>query len=143
MKKPFGNNTYCGPAVLSMVFHISTDDAAAHVRKITGKRFVKWMNHSHMAQALSANTIGDGKSYVVSPSRPTLKKVSDEHFKPSGYYVVLITGHFILVHNGIVYDNNYYHGDKVSTLYRRKVVRFWEVIMTKQGNYRINLERGK
>ena len=97
MHKVTGKNSYCGPFAIAALTGRTTDDVAALVRSFTGRRYIKWMCTSDVERALrrlgrTVRTTRFGKA-------PTLNQWINKYAKPDTSYVVLVTGHFIVVRN--------------------------------------------
>lgn len=71
---PNKGNSYCGPAVVSSIARITTDEAARIIRSITGERAVRGTSHGTISAALSA--VGfltrEVSRYTEAGTRPTL-----------------------------------------------------------------------
>lgn len=103
-----GKNRYCGPGALSILTGYATDETAAVLRDITGKRAIFGIHHRAMLQALARFGM---KTYPlpIEPKQFTLGKwIADHEFKAAhahpdfksrwyGRYLVCITGHYCVV----------------------------------------------
>jgi hypothetical protein len=92
-----GFNTFCGPAVLSALFGITTDEAAAWVRRISPWR--KQVRGIYTRELLQLVREQEWETILMPPycrSVKTLLKVNRADY-PSGIYLLNITGHFILL----------------------------------------------
>ena len=107
-----GRNTYCGPAALSALADISTDDAARRIRDITGDRAIRgvsprdlhaaaktfglrlrWTEYSridHEASRMYRRIVRI--EYIPAP--PTLGRYLKD--APPGRHVIAVTGHYIV-----------------------------------------------
>src|SRR5690242_4309825 len=47
-----GKNRYCGPGALAMLFGCSTDEAAAVLREVSGKTYIKGIEPAAMLRAV-------------------------------------------------------------------------------------------
>lgn len=102
-----GRNPWCGPTALSSVLGITTDHAAAVLRGITGKFWVRGVFQIHLYQALvhlgcevEVELFGD---HLGKP-RPTMNEWSIEQFSAQSQTprIVNYAGHY-----GAVLQNNY------------------------------------
>lgn len=97
-----GKNRYCGPAVISALTGVDTDDAARLIRHYTGKRAVKGTGTRSIKQALYACgiyalTIAD---YRTSKARPTLAgwlKENKSLRTPGKVFLIAAGNHWQLV----------------------------------------------
>lgn len=126
---PFGNNRYCGPAALAYLLRTDPDAAAALLRWVSGKRAIRGMARGYMLAAL--------REYGMVPSlldvKPaiTLRRWLDE-VQPSvteAEYLVIITGHYLVVHGDRWFDNRCHYGKPHarSPYLRRRVQRAWRI----------------
>ena len=99
MKIPTGKNRYCGPFAIAALTGGTTDDASRLVRSFTGRRYIKWMYTSEVAKALQLRGKAIRRVNWRRRERPTLNQWINTHAKPDTSYVVLVTGHFIVVSN--------------------------------------------
>lgn len=127
MSKPFGKNGYCGPLVLSVLSGKSTDECGLLASR-NGKP-LKAMFNFQLQESLELLGIQfqkykpamqrSGKSYPY----PTLKQWMDQFRRPSEQdvpFVVVITGHYILVKGNQICDT-YTEGKWVDVSdYKRK-----------------------
>lgn len=99
MKIPTGKNKYCGPFAIAALTGGTTDDAARLVRSFTGRPAIKWMYTSEVRQALEKR--GKRTRYKNCRQKEgwTLNRWINEIAKPDTSYVVLVTGHFVVVSN--------------------------------------------
>lgn len=116
LHKPHGKNRYCGPAAISAVTGVSTDEAAAVVRHLTGKRSVKGMHDGEMVRALSAlgatvQEIARGGKRIEQKTgklrAPNLKEWMDARSEEhrGALIVAIVTGHFVAIKGDIVVDS--------------------------------------
>ncbi len=110
---------WCGPAAISALTGYSTTEVSRLVarsrnnRRGAGRfsgtrsvRGVKAMTDREVSSALEALGYKARTSRVISGGREaTLAQWARDHADPIGSYVVLITGHFVAVHNGQIIDN--------------------------------------
>lgn len=132
MIKPGGKNHYCGPFVIGYLAGIDSDEAAKEIRKVSGQRAVKWTWTRHLNRVLTNLGIcKKGDDAMVSPGGIkgcTWKAWSHNHMKPKSLYLVLITGHFIIVDAGVVKDNYLFNGTLAKDMPARKRVKhYWEI----------------
>jgi len=124
MIKPGGKNRYCGPFAIGYLAGINSDEAAKEIRKVSGQRAVKWTWTRHIAKVLTNLGI---KGKMVTPEC-TWKAWSYEHMKPKSLYLVLITGHFIIVDAGVIKDNYLFNETLAKDMPARKRVKhYWEI----------------
>lgn len=94
-----GHNRYCGPAALSMIAKIDTAEAAALLRKISGKTSIKTVHMVQMRAALEAK--GFRVERVELPAeKVTLAawlKANPTSKRGTGVYLILCAHHFITV----------------------------------------------
>lgn len=93
-----GHNRYCGPGALSIILRIDTGEAAALLRKVTGRRQITGVHEPWMRRAL------ESKGYRVQsqpvPDKITLAGWLKEHpVSQRGTKVYLITAgnHYVVV----------------------------------------------
>ena len=99
MKTPQGKNRYCGPFAIAALTGGTTDDASRLVRSFTGRRAIKYMYTDELKEALIRR--GKKLKHISFPKgcRPTLSQWIAKHAKPDTSYVVLVTGHYVVVSN--------------------------------------------
>lgn len=116
MSKPFGDNGFCGPLVLSVLSGKSTDECGLLASK-TGKPLGPMFNHQ-LQDSLELLGISFQRyksamrrCYISKYNRtlpyPTLKQWMDQFRRPSEHdmpFVVVITGHYILVKGDKICD---------------------------------------
>lgn len=129
--QPTGSNGYCGPYVLSALTGFTTDDVAKTIRDLTGRRYVKFVRSSEIGRTLAA--YGLKYEHRQYGDRPLSEWLGYDR-RPEGTYIVLASRHFVLVHEGMVYDNGCWgcsEGMDLETFRRRhgrkRVKRVWEV----------------
>lgn len=127
-------NHYCGPFALSFLLGIGTDEAARRIRAMRRRKGVKCYRVRGVYPPELRNCIHGG-GYDVgainsNENAPTLarwlKTYKDERKKHT--FVVVLTGHFIVVKGRKIYDNRYPDGVFLKRFKgRRKRVRafFW------------------
>ena len=125
--EPTGKNSYCGPYVLSAVTGYTTDDIATSIRKIWGRKRVRTTYSSEVTAILREY----GIKFEESLFYRTLREYSD-YIRPNDTYIILITGHFVLVHENHVYDNGPCKDGipletYLSTCGRKRVKRVWTI----------------
>jgi hypothetical protein len=100
-----GRNSYCGPAVISTLTGMTTDSAAEIVRRRTGQRVVKGMYTRELRDALYSLGITSDVRPVT--GKPTLNQWMTHHRENSkSTYLVVVTGHFIVVQQSHMIDNH-------------------------------------
>lgn len=85
-------NSFCGPAALSSVFCISTSDAAAVIRDISGKAKIFGVHNWQLTGAMHSL----GASFVEVTPKGTRSRLEDfaRNIEP-GTYIVNVTGHYV------------------------------------------------
>ena len=130
-----GRNSYCGPAAISTVAGVTTDEAARirHERRPC-RRPVRGCHYREVLHALSL------LGYVCKPAadveytraqRPTLKQWLAERASEdtSQVFLVNVTGHFIVIRGSILVDSHYRNGELIEDVggLRRRVKRAWKL----------------
>lgn len=88
----FGNNTYCGPSVMSAIAGINTDEAARIISSITGKKRVTGVYEEHLRIAF--DLIG----FKTEKIQVTANTVFGNLFHlTNGIYVFTVPGHYIAI----------------------------------------------
>ncbi|HEX5426614.1 MAG TPA: hypothetical protein VFW94_23960 [Candidatus Acidoferrales bacterium] len=133
---PYGRNSYCGPAALAYVTRTDPDTAAAHLRRWGRLRAVKGVSNDLLQFTMRQLGI---QFHFCMPTqlrwnskrgkwiKPTLSCWMDA--VPDGEYIVNITGHYIVVHNDLVFDNRFHLGKSVCVCpyLRRRVKAAWRI----------------
>lgn len=85
-------NRYCGPAALSCVFGISTGDAAALLRDVSGARKIIGVTNDDLTRAMYQ--LG-AKLVQNVPARKRMHLDEFARCLEAGIYVVNVTGHYV------------------------------------------------
>ena len=129
------SNRYCGPAALALIAGIHVDDSARILRETTGKRAIK----SCSVHGLTAGLMRCG--YLTFPiargpmiprgMRPTLTGFLRDigGLRETETALVLITGHYVVLRGGMLYDNRNAGGIEIagSRYSRCRVIQGWRV----------------
>jgi hypothetical protein len=94
-----GHNRYCGPAALSMIARIDTAEAAALLRKVSGKTSIKGAHTHHMRRALELKGFRVQR-VELPPEKVTLAawlKANPTSKRGTGVYLIACAHHFITV----------------------------------------------
>jgi hypothetical protein len=130
---PYGKNTYCGPAALAYILRESPDVAAARLRDVSGRRSIRGTHRQHMLSALERANV-----FAVPAMPPTrlnprlgqyLRHLGHPHSPIRGEYLIVVTGHYIVVHDGLYFDNRCHLGkplDRCPYLLKR-VRAAWQI----------------
>lgn len=92
-----GRNRYCGPGALAILLGLDTDEAAARLRAVTGRRAIRrigWFAMVLVINQRDARAVPCG----VAPGA-TLRSFADA-LVFDGVYLVNITGHFVVLRKG-------------------------------------------
>ncbi len=89
-------NRFCGPGALAMLLAIGTDEAAALLRQVNGKRSVFGVVERHMVDALRS---AGARAYPVPLTVDRVETLQAfARTTPQGNYLVAVTGHYVAVH---------------------------------------------
>jgi len=117
-------NGYCGPFALAYVLRVSTGDAAAILRKLTGKRAIIGVTVAQMHGALQdhckrvlAWPQGKAKwpsqlppsyfnAHTFGAAQPTVREFWEAFGGPDRVYVLDVPGHYMVLDGDRLYDNN-------------------------------------
>lgn len=86
-------NGFCGPGALAMLLAIGTDEAAALIRKVSGKVAVFGVQPEYMLAAL--RSAGARVDLVAGGLKPALQQWAFD--QQPGCYLVNVTGHYVAV----------------------------------------------
>jgi hypothetical protein len=122
-------NRYCGPFVLAHVAGISTGEAAAVLRLVTGRKAIKSVHGAELARGLRHLKVEvlQFDSWLHEPTlrRPTLNQWRKNR---KGTYIVNITGHFAVLRGTTIWDNQHPEGVHIADYPNRKrMKRVWQV----------------
>jgi hypothetical protein len=129
---PFGRNDYCGPVALAYLTRTNPDVAAAALRAVCGRQAIRGIESVFMIIAMTRQGY---KAY--SASKPYSWIETKEMFRDwlkshcsDAEYLVNITGHYIVVHNGLYFDNHCHLGKTLDCCpyLRRRVVKAWRIV---------------
>lgn len=90
----FGLNTFCGPAVLSVLTGESTDRCAAVISSVSGRKEIKAVNRAHLKEAFKRLKF-DVETTAHSGS--SLYGVLYRMHRQNGLYVVFVPHHVVAV----------------------------------------------
>lgn len=109
---PFGKNNYCGPCALAYVLRTDPDSAAALLREVSGKRAIRGTYNHHMISAMARRGILVTKlPFRIVAKMHYGRLVTWAAEQNSGdEYLVNVTGHYLILHRGIVYDSHKHLG---------------------------------
>ena len=112
LKPVKGGNRFCGPAAISTITGISTDDASRIIRHITGRRQVTWTSTHEVHQAMQ------WRGYRIVEKRmdgdnPTLARWLRERQNRRATYLINVTNHWVVVRGNKFVDSK--HRDPVNT----------------------------
>lgn len=131
---PFGKNRYCGPAALAYLLRTCPDTAAYILRDVTGRRAICGTNSTDMVKALERFGLGAiprARRYAPGAPRPCRKTdqrtlaqwLELEKPGPQDEYLVVVTGHWIVVHGNRWFDSRCHLGKPLALCpYLRKRV---------------------
>jgi hypothetical protein len=95
-KVRFGENVYCGPAVISAICEITTDDAARYINYYRGKSSDSKVTGANLSELKWVLSHLDYET----EDKPKLANMSLYRFllsvKEEAYYIVCVPGHFII-----------------------------------------------
>lgn len=112
-------NNYCGPAALSAIAGITSEQAAALLRHIGGRRAICTTYDREMIGAMKALGLKIQQKHFF--GKPTVKKWK----RPKGKLLVAVTGHYICVQSGKFWDNYNQTGTPLKKISRKKVCQAW------------------
>lgn len=123
---PPGKNTFCGPYVLAAVTGKTTDEISAMVRNMYGRSMIKKMYPRELHAVLKVCKVDYAHRRFHPPCTWTFWL--GYHRVPSRTYIVFVTGHYVLVHNGRVYDHKSgMKGFGLNYYSRKRVIEVWEI----------------
>ena len=106
--KPHGRNGYCGPAALSAIFNISTDQVAQIIRLRTGRAQIKstsgWELCGCVQQINLRLDLEIGWRFSEAYEGHTLRYFY-EHDIPTGHWLLNCTTHWIVYHDSYLVDS--------------------------------------
>ncbi len=129
---PHGRNHYCGPAALAYLLRTCPDTAAYILRDVTKRRAIHGTTSTEMIRALDRYGLKAiprawRRSDVPAPLRRNQRTLAEwlEVAKPEPHqeYLVVVTGHWIVVHGSRWFDNRCHLGKPLALCpYLRKRV---------------------
>lgn len=131
-----GRNRYCGPGAFAILTGSTTDDGAAMIRRVNGKRAVFGTSPEDLTLALCyAGWLAFPQEI---PRRQSLERLAPDFFGNGAAYLVEITGHWCVVQGNQVCDN---HTIYPLAIYRyrqrgKHVKRAWRVVRDLSYNER-------
>jgi hypothetical protein len=89
----FGLNQFCGPAVMSALTGKSTDECAAVISAVSGRKEIKAVQPAHIKEALKR------LRFDVSEldGGPTLFGVLNRLYRNNGFYVIFVPRHVVAI----------------------------------------------
>lgn len=122
--------TYCGPAALAAITGAEAiPDARAWFNAVRGRPSNKPVMGAHTHE-LRAVLCSRGYGHVSTKIKRwdlTLQRFALEHAKPDTTYILEVTGHFVVLRNGVAVDTRTRFGAPVS-LFRGRKARVREII---------------
>lgn len=115
-----GYNSYCGPATLATLLGITTDEAAARIRKISPARYMVKGTHTH--EMLKVLKDAGWQAIKIPPFAKRCQALADasSHYT-DGMYLCVLTTHFLVLSKKMscwVYVDN--HQKTPAHLYTQK-----------------------
>lgn len=99
MNEVKGKNRFCGPATLSAITGITTDEASRLIRWFSGQRSVTGTSCNSMRQAL--RHLGYWKTKI----EPMGKTLNQHVQKSRSLQLILVTGHYVVSDSGLAIDS--------------------------------------
>jgi hypothetical protein len=102
LNRPAGHNRYCGPAVISFLTGMTTNDAAAAIRQYSGQRAVRGAHTYHVRPVLHDNGIRTEPVLGLEMRGKTLAGAlrrlrSEKRLTEGRVYLIVAGNHFQLV----------------------------------------------
>jgi len=99
------HNRYCGPAAIAAITGMTTGEAAAEARAVTGKPSIRGMYSFDLLHVLLRNGFSSkGTESYRRGKGPTLKRWLADHYDGTALCVVRTTTHFWAMSNGEFVD---------------------------------------
>jgi hypothetical protein len=135
---PYGSNTYCGPAALAYVTRTTPDESARHLRRVGNKRSIRGVSNTLLLKTLTDlgvrySDAGPRVCYTSGTGRQLREKPTFKQWwlgtDKGTEYIVNITGHYIVLHNDVVFDNRFHLGKALHLCpyLRRRVRMAWRI----------------
>lgn len=135
---PYGSNTYCGPAALAYVTRTHPDVAAGHLRRVGNVRAIRGVANSLLLKTMTDlgvrySDAGPRVYFTASTGRQFREKPTFKQWwlgtKKDAEYIINITGHYIILHNDVVFDNRFHLGKPLHQCpyLRRRVKMAWRI----------------
>lgn len=129
----FTKNRFCGPSAISSITGVSTECAAAWVKKLCNKKVVKGMYNGEMKNAL--NHFGVDYSYrninYTKEQTTLFRWLKNADVKK--VYLLVVGHHYVVVTGGFVFDNIYGVAPISETKHKKKKVKqIFEIIRNKR-----------
>lgn len=130
------SNSYCGPAALAAITGRHVDDVTATLRIVMGARPVRGTSKGAMVKALELMGYRSDLEYIsrmaaIQKKFPTLAGwlratgPKGDYARSDAPYLVLVTGHWIVIKGRKLYDNRHLEGVFAGKYeHRRKRVQF-------------------
>jgi hypothetical protein len=128
---PHGRNHYCGPAALAYLLRTCPDTAAYILRDVTKRRAIHGTTSTEMIRALERyglRAIPRARRHSPATGKRTDQRtlaqwLEVEKPRPHDEYLVVVTGHWIVVHGSRWFDNRCHLGKPLALCpYLRKRV---------------------
>jgi hypothetical protein len=116
VNRPPRGNRYCGPAAISALTGVTTDEAALMLRHVSGRRAIKGCRKEHVIEALRMLGLTVTRVYIRKNGDPcpTVKQWARRRtgfVKPRNTDLLVgVTGHFIAVRNTRYWDSMNHEG---------------------------------
>lgn len=91
----FGKNQYCGPAVLSSLLGISTDEAASIFSRITGRKDIRGVHYTEMKLALKS--LGWEMNEVAFTPGSSMFFLFQTIYSQEGLYILGVDRHVVAI----------------------------------------------
>ena len=107
-----GKNRYCGPAALSIITGLSTDECAKVLREVSGRRAIYGIGSHYMIQAMQRLGVDHVRRDADTSCDPSCIGIGRTlavwmTAAPVSRYLLVITGHYVVcdTQSGMVCDN--------------------------------------
>jgi hypothetical protein len=99
-----GGSRWCGPAALTALTGRPTDEMAAEIRKVTGRKMITYVYASELQETLESLGYTTRLEYITG-EKPTLARWLREREDRNAFTIVLVTRHFVTVKGVKLVDN--------------------------------------